>query len=308
MGMTITQLSSSRATWVNIIEPTPGDVAFLRQAYPYIHPLNLEDILSPLERPKIDDDDHYIFVVLHFPLWDPVKRLSRPSEVDLILGRGYVVTIHDGVLKPLTQLYRLCEENPDMLNRLLGRGSSHAFYEIIDRLVDNFFPILRKVDANIRAIEESIFTAQARSLIREIAITRRDVIALRRIIRQQVVIIENLERRERPILHEDLDEYFGDILDHLYKARDIIDENAEIIAGLSETADTLINNRVNEVIRILTVISVIMLPMTLISSIYGMNLIHLPLQNHPGSFWIVNGIMLLVAIAMLLFFRYRGWL
>lgn len=284
------------------------DVESLRRAYPYIHPLNLEDMISPMERPKIDDDDQYIFVVLHFPIWDSAKRLSRPREVDFIVGRGFVVTAHDGSLKPLVQLFRQCEENPEVLHKLLGKGASHAFYDIVDKLVDYFFPMLRKVDMNIRAIEESIFTADAGLLIRDIALVRRDIIALRRIIRQQVPIIENLERKERPIIQEELDEYFGDILDHLYKARDIIDENYEIIAGLAETADTLINNRVNEVIRILTVISVIMLPLTLISSIYGMNISLLPFADHPNSFWIVNGIMLLIAFGMLAYFRYRNWL
>jgi magnesium transporter len=274
----------------------------------YIHPLNLEDLLSPMERPKIDDDDNYIFLVMQFPVWDAAKRLSRPREVDMIVGRGYVVTVHDGTLKPLVQLWRQCQENPEALHNLLGRSASHAFYDILDKLVDYFFPILRKVDANIRAIEESIFTAEARTIIRDIALVRRDIIALRRIIRQQVPIMENLERKERPILQEELDEYFGDILDHLYKARDIIDEDYEIIAGLSETADTLINNRVNEVIRILTVISVIMLPLTLISSIYGMNISSLPFAQHEHSFLIVNGIMLLIAVGMLVYFRIRNWL
>ncbi|MFO7321621.1 MAG: magnesium/cobalt transporter CorA [Chloroflexota bacterium] len=306
--MAIYQLSTPRATWINIVNPTPADVDSLRRAYPYIHPLNLEDVLSQLERPKIDDNDDYIFIVMHFPLWDENKRLSRPREVDFFVGRGYVITVHDGTLKPLNQLFRQCEENPEALHRLLGKGSSHAFYDILDKLVDYFFPMLRKVDGNIRAIEETIFAANARTLIRDIALVRRDIIALRRIIRQQVPILENLERKERPIIQEDLDEYFGDILDHLYKARDIIDEDYEIIAGLAETADTLITNRVNEVMRILTVISVIMLPLTLISSIYGMNISQLPFADHPQSFLIINGILLLIAIGMLAFFRYRHWL
>ena len=306
--MAIYQVSSPRATWINIVNPTPLDIDSLRRAYPYIHPLNLEDLMSQLERPKIDDDEQYIFIVLQFPVWDAVKRLSRSREVDIIVGRGYVVTVHDNSLKPLVQLWRQCEENPEALHHLLGSGASHAFYDILDKLVDYFFPMLRKVDANIRAIEESIFTGEARTVIRDIALVRRDMIALRRIIRQQVPILENLERKERPIIQEELDEYFGDILDHLYKARDIIDEDYEIIAGLSETADTLINNRVNEVIRILTVISVIMLPLTLISSIYGMNIATLPFAQHEHAFWIVNGIMLLIAVGMLAYFRMRHWL
>lgn len=305
--MTINLLSSERTIWINIVRPTTEDVNVLRNQFPFIHPLNLEDILSRIERPKIDDDDNYVFVVMQFPFWDPQKRISRPSEVDLFVGRGFLVTAHDGTLRPLQRLYDQCTEDPERLNSLLGRGASHAFYAVIDSLVDYILPMLYKVDTNIRGIEEEIFTARASRVIRDIALVRRDVIALRRIIRQQVPIVENLERNERPIIHEDLDDYFGDIVDHLYRARDIVDEHSEIIAGLSETADTLVSNRVNDVMRVLTVISVIMLPLTLISSVYGMN-IPLPLQNDANSFIIISGLMIGIALVMLVYFRWRNWL
>lgn len=306
--MTFQQLTGDRTTWINIERPTSDDVEALRRIYPYIHPLNLEDVLSPIERPKIDDDPDYLFVVMLFPLWDPVSRLTRPSEVDFFVGRGYVVTVHDGALKPLEQLYDSCKDDEAARQKLLGSGASHAFYVMVDRLVDYVFPILRRVDVNIREIEEAIFTKDDRQIIRDIALLRRDIIALRRIIRQLVPILENLERVEREIIREDLDEYFGDIVDHLYRARDIIDEDAEIIGGLSETADTLLSHRINGVIRILTVFSVIMLPLTLISSIYGMNIVQLPFAEHPQSFWIINAIMLLTAVAMLVYFRRQKWL
>jgi magnesium transporter len=301
------KLSTPRTTWIDMVTPTLEDVETLRTIYPFIHPLNLEDVFSAIERPKIDDHDEYLFLVLHFPLWDGAKRLSRPSEVNIFVGKGFVVTVHDGKLKPLMRLFDSCAENPEALQRLLGRGAGHAFYEVVDKLVDYIFPILRKVDSNIRSIEEIVFTGNARDVIREISLVRRDIIALRRIIRQQVPILENLEKRERPMLHEDLEEYFGDLLDHLYRARDIVDENSEVIVSLAETADTLINNRVNEVIRILTVISVIMLPLTLISSVYGMN-VGLPLQDHPYAFVFVNVMMVFIAVGMLVYFRTRGWL
>lgn len=305
--MTTYQITHGRVTWLNIVQPTSADVEALRQAYPLIHPLNLEDLMSPLERPKIDEDDSYLFVVMHFPLWDPRLRLSRAAEVDLIVGRGYIITIHDGTLKPLQSLFQQCESQPDLRERLMGRGSSHVFYVIIDQLVDYVFPILRKLDANIRRIEEDIFTSDARAVIREIALLRRDAIALRRIIRQQVPIVEQLEHIEHPIILEEQEEYFGDIVDHLYKARDIIDEDFEVIGSLSDTADTLVSHRINEVMRILTVISVIMLPLTLISSIYGMN-IGLPLEEHPNAFIIVSVVMMLVVVLMLAYFRRRNWL
>lgn len=305
------KLSHNGVSWIDVIHPTPADVEILRDLFPYIHPLNLEDIRSPMERPKIDEADEYLYVVMHFPWFDKRQSLSRPREVDLIVGRGYVVTVHDGTLTPLLTLYELCEDDEPQRARLLGRGANHAFYTIIDQLVDYVLPILRKVDANIRRIEEDIFNRDTRDVIRDISLVRRDVIALRRIIRQQVPIVEQLEQVEHPIIHEDLEEYFGDIADHLHKARDIIDEDYEIITSLADTADTLASHKINEVMRILTVISVIMLPLTLISSIYGMN-IPLPGQSEfdrePDPFWLIALFMLGISIAMLWYFKRRRWL
>lgn len=309
--MAIQTLTHGRVTWLNIVHPTPTDVDKLQQLYPYIHPLNLEDVQSHMERPKIDEDQDYLFIVMHFPQWDAQKALSRAREVDIFVGRGYVVTVHDDSLPPLTNLWNSCENDGEQRERTLGRGANHTFYQIIDRLVDYILPILSKVDGNIRRIEEDIFTSDTRQIIREIALVRRDIISLRRIIRQQVPILERLEKAEHPIIHDDLEEYFGDVSDHLYKARDIIDENYEIIASLADTADTLASHRINEVMRILTVISVIMLPLTLLTSFYGMN-IPLPGQSEfPASdepFWILTVIMLVLVVGLLLYFRRRGWL
>jgi magnesium transporter len=306
-AMALYRLSGNRTTWINVIHPTTQDIDALRRMYPYFHPLNLEDTLSPIERPKIDDGDDYLFIVMHFPIWDATHRLTRQGEVDFFVGRGFVITLHDGALKPLRDLYDACQLQDDDLKKLLGSSASHAFYAILDRLVDYCFPIMRKVDSNIRAIEERIFTDEDMMLIRDIAVVRRDIIALRRIIRQQVPILENLERVERPIIQEDLDEYFGDIVDHVHTLRDIVDEDFEIIVGLSDTADTLINHRLNAVIRVLTVISVIILPLTLVSGIYGMN-VNLPLDEHPDAFLVVIGTMFALAVALLVYFKRRKWL
>jgi magnesium transporter len=305
--MATNKLSYGRTTWIDIVKPTQADVEVLANAYSYIHPLNLEDLLSPIERPKLDVSDDYLLVVLHFPLWDEQRRLTRPREIDLILGRGYIITIHDGSLNPMQTLWQTCEQNAIFREQLLGGGASHTLYVIIDRLVDYILPILRKVEANIRQIEEDIFVEDARDVIRDITLARRDIIALQRIIRQQVPVVETLEHSQHPILHEDLEEYFGDILDHLYRARDIIDEHSEVISGLAETADTLASHRINEVMRILTVMSVIMLPLTLISSIYGMN-VSLPFDRNPNAFIIILVIMVMMLVGMLVYFRRRNWL
>lgn|SRR5690606_31158897 len=307
--MTTQRITGERITWVNITDPTIHDVGWLKRNYSFFHPLNLEDVISHIERPKVDDEGDYLFVVMHFPLWDPVTRLSRASEVNFFVGRNFIVTIHDGVLKPLNQLFTAANTRPEERQNLLGKSAGHAFYVIIDRLVDYIFPILYKLESNIRSLEERIFDESASAeIIRDIAIVRRDAIALRRIIRQQVPILEALERTRTPVIHEELEEFFSDLLDHIQRARDIIDEDAEIVTGISDTADTLFSHRLNNIIRILTVFSVIMLPLTFISSVFGMN-VKFPFDaEHPDTFLVISGVMLVITLVMLFYFRKRRWL
>ncbi|MBN1678874.1 MAG: magnesium/cobalt transporter CorA [Anaerolineae bacterium] len=305
--MAIQTIQHGRVAWTNIERVTPEDIEQLRESYPHFHPLDLEDLRSRIERPKIDEYDDYLFVVMQFPLWDPVQRVSRASEVDMFVGSGYLVTTSDGLLKPLRNLFEQCQTNDAVREELMGRGSSKIFYAVIDRLVDYVLPILYKVDANIRDLEEEIFAEDSRRVMQDLSFIRRDIISLRRIIRPQIVIIENLEKTDRPFIREELDVYFGDILDHLIKAWEIVDDHLEVINGLSDTANALVSYRLNEVMQILTVISVIMLPLTLISGIYGMN-IDLPLMRDSNAFPAVMGLMFAIAFSMLMYFRHRGWL
>jgi magnesium transporter len=305
--MSYETLTFGRITWTNLVRPTPADVQRLQEAHPYFHPLDLEDLLSRIERPKIDEYDDYLFIVMHFPLWDSERRISKAGEVDFFIGAGYLVTVHDGELMPLDGLYEQVKRSPEARQEYMSGGAGHLLHTVIDRLVDYIFPMLYKVDSHIREIEENLFAEDIRRTIQDISFVRRDIIALRRIIRPQLPIVFNLENVDRPFIREDLDVYFGDILDHLQKARDIVEDDAELIVSLADTNDALASHRINEVMRILTVISVIMLPLTLISGILGMN-IPLPLPRAPASFWEILGLMLIVSFGMLVYFRYRRWL
>jgi magnesium transporter len=301
--MTIETLTHNRVTWVNIEQPTPEDVEVLRRNYDF-HPLELEDCLSKIERPKIDEHDNYLFIVMHFPVYDRTSRVSRPSEVDFFIGPGYLVTVHTGELKPIYQLFDDCQKFGGTRERVMGRGASRALHAVIDRLVDYCEPVLHKVDHNIHQIEEQIFSENMRKLVEEISVIRRDIISLRRIIRPQIPIVRNLETEERPFIRDDLDVYFSDIVDHLTRLWDMLEDHREVVVGLSETADSVTNYRLNNTMRILTLISVILLPLTLLAGIYGMN-IDLPFQNlaFPWGFLAVMGIMVLVGLLTLLFFR-----
>ena len=139
--MTTRIIQHNPVTWIDIVHPSAEDVAALRERFPGFHPLNLEDIVSPIERPKLDQDDDYLFLVMHFPLWDARTELSRASEVDFFVTRDFVVTVHNGSLKPLVVAFERCRADENERNGLLGRGANQAFHSLIDQLVDYIFPM-----------------------------------------------------------------------------------------------------------------------------------------------------------------------
>ncbi|MBC7225514.1 MAG: magnesium/cobalt transporter CorA, partial [Anaerolineae bacterium] len=295
----------SGTTWVNVEKPTLQDLEQLRQTF-HFHPLDLEDVLSKNERPKIDEYEDYLFLVLQFPVFRKEQRLSFPSEVDIFLGPNYLVTAHDATLRPLVDLFRECEREETSRRQHLAAGPGRLLYSILDRMVDYLLLILNRVGARIRDIEENLFTEDMRLLVEEISLVRRDLVTLRRIVKPQIGLITNLELRDRPLIQQDLDVYFGDIADGFNKAWDILEDYHEVMDDLSETANALTSYRINEVMRVLTVISVIMLPLTLLSGIYGMN-VPLPLADSPLSFALILAFMVATVLGMLFYFRRRGW-
>jgi magnesium transporter len=298
-----------RLRWLDIQSPTPAEMQYLQKDYPF-HPLDLDDCLSNVQRPKLDtyEEEEYLFLVLHFPLFDPFQRLAKPAEVDIFIGRDYVITVHDGRLKVLNQLRASCEADEAVRNRLMGRGSGLLLYHIIDQLVNYCFPILDKVGQHIDRVEHEIFERNTRVLVQELSYVRRDIISLRRIVKPNIPVLRQFEARSFPFLQLDEEVYFGDILDHANRQWDMLEDDKDIIEGLNGTLDSLMSHRINEVMKILTLISVVLLPMTLVASVYGMNVSTLPLAQHPFSFVLVMGLMALCAVVMLAYFKFRGWI
>jgi magnesium transporter len=305
-GIHVSSINYNGVTWVDVVHPTETEIEWLQRNYGF-HPLHLDDTLSKIQRPKIDDADDYTFIVMHFPVYSKLVRVTTASEVDIFVGPSYVITVHMGNLKPLVRLFKQCAEEPEVRARVMGRSVGYLLYNVVDKLVDYCFPILNKIDQNIEQIEDEIFEARVRHIVQEISIIRRDIISFRRIVKPLIPVLGSLERKTRPFLHEDMEEYFGDISDHLSKIWDTLEDYKEVIEGLSDTLNSLTSNRTNEIIRVLTIISVIILPLTLISGIYGMN-ITLPLEKYPLAFEIVIASMVGVIIAMLAFFRWRKWI
>jgi magnesium transporter len=309
-GLNIRSITERKLTWFYIERPASNEVAFLAQRF-HFHPLDLDDVLSRIQRPKIDVYKDYLFIVLHFPIFDKENRITRPSETDIFIGENYVVTVDcSGDLKPLARFFQECETDKRNRERYLGQSSGFLLYHILDRLVGSCFPILDKITQNIDDIEDIILTQPVPGTVREISLIRRDLISFRRVIHPQIAVIETLEKGEYPFLKEEEEIYFGDIADHIRKIWGGLEDGKEVIDGLADTSNWLTSHRIQEIMRILTIIMGLLAPPTLIASIYGMN-IPLPGGVNSGSLLplgILLALMAIVAGAIFVYMRRRRYL
>ncbi len=307
--LNIDSISCGKLTWVYIEKPTIKEVGYLAEQFNF-HPLDLDDILSRVQRPKIDEYDDRLFMVLHFPVFNKENRVTTPSEVDIFVGEKYVITVHcSGDLKPLAKFFKECQLDGEIRNKYMSYSSGYLLYHILDRLVNYCFPILNKLTDNIEKVEDLIFSRTVPETVREISLIRRDLISFRRVIHPQIGVVEALEHEEYPFFREDQEIYFGDIADHIRKIWDALEDCKEVVDGLAETSNWLTSHRIQEIIRVLTILTAILAPGTLIASIYGMNI---PLLGgEPGNLLplsILLFIMFGIAVFMLIYFRRRNWL
>ncbi len=302
-------ITCGKLTWIYIEIPTTQNVEYLARNFNF-HPLNLDDVLSRVQRPKIDEYPDHLFIVLHFPVYDKENRVTHPSEVDIFISESYVITIHkSGDLKPLAKFFKECRLDDYTRNKYMCRSSGFLFYHILDTLVNYCFPILDKVVDNAEKLEDLIFARPVPETVHEIMMIRRDLVSFRRVIHPQIGVVEALEREEYPFFREDQEIYFGDIADHIRKIWDGLEDCKEVVDGLADTSNWLTSHRIQEIMRVLTIVMAIMAPATLLASIYGMN-VHLP-GGQEASFLtlgIILSIMFGIAAVMLWFFRRRHWL
>src|SRR6476660_6338312 len=292
--------------WINIERPRPVDQAWLEERFEF-HPLDYEDVRSRHQRPKVDEYDDYLFIVLHFPRYD--KRVSRlhAAEVDIFVGPDCLITLPNEPLQPTEYLFERCRTNEDVRDDIFAKGPGYLLYKIVDDAVDASFPMLAKMGNKLERIEEDIFEGKGEDVVRDISNVKQEIINFRKVVRPQRAAFRDLERTKTRYIADDLDIYFDDIVDASERIWDMLENYKEVVEALEETNESAISHRSNEVFRILTAFSVIFLPLTLIASIWGMN-VHVPGQNNTPAFYAVLAFMLVVLGGLLALFRRRGWL
>ena len=296
--------------WIDVEHPSKADIEQIRKEFPQVHPLTLEDTLSPIQRAKIDIFADHLFIVLHFPILEKKGGRVTSAEVDIILGRDFLVTIHDGRIKPFMDLFDDALDDKKTRQEIFLKSSAgFLLYSILNKILDSVFPILYKIDTELDLIEDKIFEGENISKqIEDLSVQRRNILVFRRIVSPQRNIMPQIRDRLSLIgIRGEMSIYFNDLVDHVEKTWQTLEEQKEVVEGLHDSTAALLNTTTNEVVRVLTVISVILLPLTLIASVFGMN-IPLPFADRPFALEFILGGMLLLIIIMVVIFRKLKWL
>lgn len=290
--------------WVDVAAPSDTELRVLADVF-HFHELAIEDAKAEIHHPKVETYDGYLYLILHGIAFQSAKHRFSTHDVDFFLGANYLVTVHDGTSRSVAQMRDVCPRN----DQVLAEGPAGLLHRIIDEMVDNYRPEVEKLNERINALERDVFERPRPQLVRAILSVKRDIASLRQTTLPQRDVVGRLARREFALIPEPLMYRFRDVHDHLVRLSDDALLFYDRVTGLLDAHLSNVSNQLNSVVKILTVLTTIFMPLTLLSGLYGMNV---PLPRFPGSdhaqFWWVTGLMVVIVSIMLWFFRRREWL
>lgn len=294
--------------WHQITNPTIEDLDFLRDNF-HFHPLDIDDCSSFVQRPKIDTYSDYYFLVLHFPIIDSRTSIIKTEETKIFWGQDFIISVANSN-SVVSDLFHLVKLDPEEIEEDKISGTSDAIlYKILYKMMKETFLLVERMGTEIDVLNRELFEVKSEKIIEQISRIRRNIIQLNTMFRPQLRLFHKFESGEVKGFAQDMDmeDYWGNILDFYQKMWDMIDDYGELVAGLANTFDSLQANKTNEIMRVLTIISTIVLPLTFISGLYGMN-VKLPIEDWPSAFYIIMGVCFLTILFLLLFFKRKKWM
>ena len=293
--------------WIQMEAPGPKEIEWLDEEYPF-HELDLEDVRSRRQRPKVDDYPDYLFVVLHFPWYDRSNNRLVTAELNAFIGRDYLITIPNVPIKPLDNLYARLEHDDEARVEFFAKGSGYLFYEALDTLYKYCFPILDQIGRKLADIDDAIWEEdRSEQVVRMISSVKQEIISYRLIVKPQRPVLRLLERDTARFLPEDLEVYYDDLIDQAERIWDVLEGYKEALEGLESTNESAINHRQNQILRVLTVLTVGFMPMTFITGLFGMN-VPVPWSHDISAFWAIFTTLCVSLGAMLGIARWMRWL
>lgn len=301
-------LKIKNIAWIDIKNPSKKDIDYLKQNFNF-HPVTLNELLSPTLRPKVEQYDGYLFMVAHFPVYNPKKQTTESIEIDFLVTRNALITVHYENLPPLKEFWKECQKDNQPQEGHLEDAAAFLLYSVLGCLYNFSLRQIDHITKKINHIEEKMFKERgSEEIVERISLAHRDILDFRKTIKPQETIIDSLRVRGVEFFGKEMEPYFMDITGEYMRVWNLLENHQETIKALSETNDSLVSNRTNKIMRVLTVFAVIVFPLTLLAAVFGMNTKYLPIVGHLYDFWIICSIMLVATVLMLLFFKWRKWL
>jgi magnesium transporter len=307
-------ITNKSLTWIDIQKPTHEKMKTLQESHLF-HELDIEDCLSKIQIPKIDRHKDYIFILLHFPTISKKDSIPRSTQLAIFVGFDYLVTVQQGELRALTEMFQICKVNEKQRDSFMGTSSGYLLHSIIDLLVDDLLHILMKFKGNLDDIEDVVFDDKL-AAPKEIALLRREITTLRRIVIPLKRILLDFSKDIQKFSEEDLTLYFDNVKDHIDKVIEVLEESKETIEIFKDTDFMLSTEKSNKILAVLTILFTLSIPVTVVAAIYGMN-VNLPGGIETGSatflgqytsFILLVIVAILPAVIMTWYFKRQRWI
>jgi len=295
----------SAVVWVDMEKPNETDERVLLDVF-HFHPLTVEDCRENRHYPKVEEFNGYIYFIVHGVTADISPDRFNTIELDGFLGPNYVITYHHDMFRSINNVKQQLRTTPIACQR----GAPFLLHQILDQIVDYYSPVLDDFDDRIDKLEDDIFTLRRpnNEILSEIMDLKRSVLRLRRISGKQMDILHRMSRGEFSLIPEEMRPFYRDVYDHLVRVVDLAENYRDLISGSLEAYLSVVSNRLNEIMKVLTIFSAVMLPLTFIAGVYGMNFDNMPELHSRYGYYAVWILMSIVAVGMLLFFKRRGWI
>jgi magnesium transporter len=292
-------------TWVDIAQPTEETTKYLAEHYNF-HPMDLEDSLSTRQLSKIEEYSQYLFIVFHFQVYERTTRISTRKQWSVFIGDTFLITLHPAELKTIDDMFRECELSEETRQEYLSRGSGYLLYQILDRLSDSYFPVLDKIASSLSNIEDSVFSEETEAA-QELSTLRRDIITQRQVMFPTRTLLMELESKLKRFSKIDLTIYYSDLMDHINKICETLDESREVVEVFQDADFILSSYRANRGIRIISVMIAIGLPFLVVFGLYGMyTMLNGGIDKGGPQIFILLLVIVVVAIGAILYlFRRR---
>jgi magnesium transporter len=289
--------------WIDLEDPTVKEAQILEDPF-HFHPLAIEDCLSEVHHPKVDDYDAYVFLIVHGIRFDAPTDEFITRELDVFLGQNFLVTHHEGPMRSITAARDQCGRN---IQAGMPKGVDFLLHQILDSIFEHYFPNLDAIEDKIQLVQVEVFEKPTRETLDRIFVLKRDVMQLRRICTPQREIVHRLSRGEFQVIRPKAGVYFRDIYDNLYRIVDASYSYQDLMQGTLDAYLSAVNNRLNETMKRLTVLGAVFASMTVITGIYGMNFEHMPELRWRLGYPFVFVLMGVVAAGLLYFFKKKEW-